>query len=212
MLVIAMTGGIASGKSTVANRLRELGAVVLDADQLAREVVEPGQPALEEIRRTFGDEVITPEGRLDRPALAKIIFSDTDRRQQLEAIVHPRIRQRMKDDLDRLRTDPNVSVVICDIPLLFETGMSLEPFDRVLVVWAPVEQQIQRLKERNGLTAEESRARIAAQWPTEEKVKRADDVIDNSKDLPSTLHQVDQLWQEWMRLISEGNQNTRAQR
>lgn len=200
MLVIGMTGGIASGKSTVAQRLRELGAVVLDADQVARDVVDPGTPALQEIREFFGNRVIAEDGTLDRKVLADIVFADATRRSRLESIIHPRVREKMEADVAQLRAEGRTEVVICDIPLLFETGMSLDPFDRILVVYAPKEKQIRRLMERNGLTPEEAQLRLEAQWPTEEKVRRADDVIDNSGSIVDTLRQVDEVWSGWKKL------------
>jgi len=198
MLVIGLTGGVATGKSTVARYLRELGVPVIDADQLAREVVEPGEPALEEIRQRFGLGVIDAGGRLDRAALGAIVFRDEQARKDLEAIVHPRIRSRMRAMIEeyRRRGEP---VVVCDIPLLFETGVGLDWVDRTVVVYVPREVQKARLMARNGYTAEEAERRIAAQLPTEEKARRADAVIDNSGDLDQTYRQVHRLWKEWMR-------------
>lgn len=202
VLVIGLTGGVATGKSTVASYLQELGAIVLDADVYAREAVRPGEPALEEIRRAFGDEVILPDGSLDRARLARIVFSDERRRKELEAIVHPRVRSRMAAELADWRKRGTARVVVCDIPLLFETGIGREAFHRILVVFAPREVQKQRLMRRNGLSAEEAEMRIRAQIPTEEKVKQADDVVDNSGDLADTYRQVERIWKEWQRLCA----------
>lgn len=198
MLLIGLTGGVATGKSTVVRRLKELGAAVIDADQLAREVVEPGEPALEEIRQRFGPEVIGEDGQLDRARLARIVFEDEEARKALEAIVHPRIRSRMRAKIEEFKAQGE-PVVVCDIPLLFETGVALDWVDRTVVVYAPKEVQLQRLMARNGLTLEEAERRIAAQMPTEEKARRADAVIDNSRGLEETFRQVDALWKEWMR-------------
>lgn len=195
-----MTGGVATGKSTVADRLRGLGAAVLDADQMARDVVRLGEPATEEIRRVFGGGVFAPDGSLDRMALGEIVFNDRTRRAELEAIIHPRVRRRMREELERLRADGRVRVAVCDIPLLYETGMNLNTFDRILVVYAPFEAQKRRLVQRNALSREQAEARIRAQMPTEEKVRRADDVIDNSGDLEETMRQVERVWEEWQRL------------
>lgn len=197
MLLIGLTGGVATGKSTVVRRLKELGAAVIDADQLAREVVEPGEPALEEIRQRFGPEVIGEDGQLDRARLARIVFEDEEARKALEAIVHPRIRSRMRAKIEEFKAQGE-PVVVCDIPLLFETGVALDWVDRTVVVYAPKEVQLQRLMARNGLTLEEAERRIAAQMPTEEKARRADAVIDNSRGLEETFRQVDALWKEWM--------------
>lgn len=199
MLIVGLTGGIATGKSTVARRLKELGARLIDADHLAREVVEPGEPAFEEIRARFGPEVIGPDGRIDRARLGEIIFRDEKAREDLESIIHPRVRQRIRTTIERLRQEGDDCVIVCDIPLLFETGAALEWVDRTLVVYAPKEVQRERLIRRSGLDPQEADRRIAAQLPTEEKVRRADDVIDNSGDLENTLQQVDRLWKEWMR-------------
>lgn len=198
MLVIGLTGGIATGKSTVARRLGELGVPVIDADQLAREVVEPGEPALDEIRERFGPGVIDEHGRLDRAALGSIVFADEGARKALEAIVHPRIRRRMREIVNQLKQD-GAPLVVCDIPLLFETGVGLDWVDRTVVVYAPRHVQRERLMARNGLTPEEAERRIASQLPIEEKARRADVVIDNTGALDQTLRQVDRLWKEWMR-------------
>lgn len=199
MLIVGLTGGIATGKSTVARRLKELGAEVIDADRIAREVVEPGTPALEEIRVRFGQEVIGPDGRLDRPRLGEIIFRDEKARKDLEAIIHPRVQSEMRSTIERLKEERDTCVIVCDIPLLFETGAGLQWVDRTLVVYAPKEVQRERLIQRNGFDPIEADRRIAAQMPTDEKARRADDVIDNSGDLESTMQQVDRLWKEWTR-------------
>ncbi len=136
MLIVGLTGGIATGKSTVSRRFAELGAEVIDADLIAREIVEPGEPALAEIRRQFGSGVIDESGRLDRAALAEIIFRDEKARKALEAIIHPRVRGRMRSRIERVKQEGRAPVVICDIPLLFETQAGLEWVDRTLVVYA----------------------------------------------------------------------------
>jgi len=198
VLVIGLTGGVATGKSTVVERLKALGAKVIDADRLAREVVEPGEPALDEIARTFGPGVIKADGTLDRARLGAIVFSDAAARKKLEAIVHPPIRRLMKERLDELRKDGAVRVVVCDIPLLFESKGSLELVDKVAVVYATPEQQIARLMARNGFTREEAARRVAAQIPTEKKLGWADYVIDNTGAPEATAAQVDRLWEEWL--------------
>ena len=197
MLIVGLTGGIATGKSTVSRRFAELGAEVIDADLIAREIVEPGEPALAEIQRRFGPGVIDASGRLDRAALAEIIFRDENARKALEAIIHPRVRGRMRSRIERVKQEGRAPVVICDIPLLFETQAGLEWVDRTLVVYAPRQVQLQRLMARNGLTEAEAERRIEAQIPVAEKARRADYVIDNSGDLADTIKQVDQLWKEW---------------
>jgi dephospho-CoA kinase len=191
MRVLGLTGGIGSGKSMVAQMFSQLGAVVIDADKLAREVVEPGQPALEEIAATFGPQVLLPDGRLDRPKLGDIIFADPAQRAKLDAITHPRIRARMEEEIKARRSGPGVLIV--DIPLLYENdrGRSVE---RVIVVWVDPQTQLQRLRERDGLTADAARQRIAAQMPLEAKRARADHVIDNSGNRADTQAQVEAIY------------------
>ncbi|MFT7709543.1 dephospho-CoA kinase [Clavibacter tessellarius] len=193
MRVIGLTGGIAAGKTVVADRLAELGAVRIDADRLAREVVEPGTPALAEIARRFGPGVIGADGALDRPALGAIVFQDPDARRDLEAITHPAVRalsaQRMAEAGE---ADPD-AVVVYDIPLLVESGRTDE-FERIVVVHAPREERIRRLVELRGMAAEEAERRIALQASDEERLRVADDVIDSGVSLASTLEQTDRLW------------------
>lgn len=193
-IVAGLTGGIASGKSTVARMFAELGAAVVNADAIAREIVAPGMPALDEIRTAFGENVILPDGTLDRRRLGGIVFSDPAKRRQLEEITHPRIRETMArriDDAAR-RGQP----VIAEIPLLFESDASLALVDVVIVVYISPELQLQRLMARDGLSREEAQARIDAQLPLAEKVMRADFVIDNEGDPASTRSQVARIWQE----------------
>lgn len=197
MLVIGLTGGVGTGKSTVARRLLELGAEVLDADRYAREAVAKGEPALEAIRRRFGDRVLLADGSLDRKALGAIVFRDEGARRDLEAIVHPEVRARMRRDLERLKRS-GASVAVCDIPLLYETGYALDWVDGVLVVYAPEWLQKERVIARDGLSPDEAERRIRAQIPTEEKARRADWVIHNDGPLEATLAQVDAVWEEWM--------------
>jgi len=192
---IALTGGIGSGKSTVAQLLRSRGAVIVDADAIAREIVEPGQPALKDIRESFGPEVISAAGRLDRTRLAEIVFADADALARLNTITHPRIAQRSAELLARAPAD---AVVVYDMPLLAEQGpAALTGWDRIIVVDCPDDMRLQRLVER-GLDVDDARRRIAAQATREERLAVADVVIDNSGDLPALEIQVDRLWEEWM--------------
>jgi len=190
---IGLTGGIAAGKTVVADRLAELGAVRIDADRLAREVVEPGTPALAEIARRFGPDVIAADGSLDRPALGAVVFRDPDARRDLEAITHPAVRalsaRRMAEAEER---DPD-AVVVYDIPLLVESGR-VDEFDRIVVVHAPREERIRRLVELRGMPAEEAERRIASQATDAERLAVADDVVDSGVSLASTLAQTDRLW------------------
>lgn len=190
MLRIGLTGGIASGKTLVSDELARLGAVVIDADVIAREVVEPGTPALAEVAARFGDGVLLPDGNLDRPALGAIVFSDDAARDDLNAIVHPRVRRRA---LELEAVAPAGSVVVHVIPLLVETGQARD-YDAVLVVDVPVELQVHRLMHRNDLTTEQARARIRAQAPRSDRLRAATWVVDNSGDVASTVRQVEQMW------------------
>lgn len=183
MRVVGLTGGIGSGKSTVARLLAERGAIVIDADQVAREIVEPGEPALAEIVAHFGAEVLTEDGALDRPALAAIVFNDADARRDLEAITHPRIGDRIVARLAEIRlgerSDGASRVVVLDHPLLVETGTT-QACDDVIVVTAPEEVRVQRLVDQRGMDESDARARIAAQADDATRVAAATHVIDNS--------------------------------
>jgi dephospho-CoA kinase len=191
MRVLGLTGGIGSGKSMVAQIFAQLGAVVIDADQLAREVVEPGQPALQEIAATFGRDVLLPDGRLDRPRLAGIIFADPAERGKLDAITHPRIRARIEEEIKARRSEPGVLIV--DIPLLYENDRT-HSVERVIVVWVDPQTQLRRIRRRDGLSAEAARQRIAAQMPLDAKRARADHVIDNSGSREDTRRQVEAIY------------------
>ena len=180
-LLVGLTGGIATGKSLVDAVLRELGAVVIDADVLAREVVEPGEPALAEIVAEFGPGVVGPDGGLDRKALGVIVFADPERRRRLEAITHPRIRERLLQRLDALTTQRFRGLVIFDAPVMIESG-NYRNMDKLVVVFADEATQIARLMARDGIGREEALRKIRSQIPLAEKVKLADYVIDNSCD------------------------------
>jgi dephospho-CoA kinase len=177
--VLGLTGGIASGKSTVAALLTELGAKVICADTLAREVVAPGTPGLAAVAARFGDGYLTADGHLDRARLGRLVFADPQARHDLEAILHPLIRQAFADAVARIRgSDPNAAVVY-DAPLLIEAGADRE-VDRVIVVAVDEAVQVRRLMERDGLTEADARARIRAQLPPEERLRHADVVIDGT--------------------------------
>ena len=193
MKVLGLTGGIGSGKSMVASMFAQLGADVIDADQLAREVVEPGQPVLEEIAAAFGRDILLPDGRLDRGMLARIIFADPVARARLNAITHPRIQERMATEMALRGSRPGVLIV--DIPLLFENDRT-SSVESVIVVWVDPKTQLRRLIERDGLTADEARQRIAAQMPLDEKRARADLVVDNSGSRENTRRQVEAIYRQ----------------
>lgn len=189
-LQVGLTGGIGSGKSTVSARLAELGAVVVDYDLLAREAVEPGSDALRAIRTRFGDDVITPEGSLDRPALGSVVFADDQARRDLEAITHPAIRELAAA---RIAQAPADAVLVHDHPLLVEMGMAPQ-CDTVVVVDLPTDTQVERLVEQRGMTEADARARLAAQTSREERLSVADEVLDNSGTRADLLAAVDALW------------------
>jgi len=191
-LRIGLTGGIGSGKSMVAQRLRDLGAAVVDADAIAREVTAPGGPAYAAIVRAFGQSVLCCDGSLDRKALAARVFADEAARRQLNALTHPHIRQRMAEEGARLAATPGVGVVVFDIPLLLETT---DGSDLGLVVTAADAVRIARLTARDGLTPRDARQRLDAQMPLAQKVARADWVIDNNGSAEQTREQVVKLWE-----------------
>ncbi|GAB4553930.1 MAG: dephospho-CoA kinase [Geothermobacteraceae bacterium] len=192
-MVLGITGNIASGKSRVAARFGELGAVVVSADQLAREAVEPGTPALAAIVRRFGEAVLQDDGSLDRQKLGGLVFADAEARRQLEMITHPAIARLAEERLRQLRGTKKL--VVYEAPLLFEAGAEGR-VDRVLVVTADEEVRLARLMARDGLDRRAALQRIRAQLPQEQKAARADYVIDNSGDWQECCRQVDALWTE----------------
>lgn len=191
MLRIGLTGGIGSGKSTVAALLAERGAVVVDADRIAREVVEPGTPGLAAVVAAFGETVLAPDGSLDRPALAAVAFADDAARERLNAVVHPLVRERAAEIVAALPAD---AVVVHDVPLLVETGQA-GSYDLVLVVETDPGTRVTRLVGR-GLTEEDARARIAAQATDEQRRAVADVVLDNSGTPEELADQVARFWEE----------------
>ncbi len=195
MKLIGLTGGIASGKSTVASRMVEHGAVLVDADVLAREVVEPGTPGLAEIERVFGSSVIATDGSLNRAALGAIIFADADKREALNAITHPAIWHRANELFEAARAaDPNV-VIVYDVPLLAEAAADRPmTFDRVVVVHADIGKRIDRMVEIRGMSRAEAEGRLRAQASDADRLKLADVVIDSNGSIEHTLEQADELW------------------
>ena len=189
---IGLTGSIAAGKSTVAARLRELGAFVLDADEASKALSAKASPLLAQIEQSFGAQVITADGSLDRRLLSSIVFANEDARRKLEAIMHPAIKKRL---LEMEKERGNANIIVYDVPLLFETGMH-ESMDEVWVVDAPKKTRIERLAARNGLRRTEAEQRLSAQMNDEEKRKRADVVIENDGTREELLRKVDSLWQK----------------
>lgn len=198
MLTIGLTGGIASGKSTVAELFAALGVPVIDTDVIAREVVEPGEPGLDAVRAAFGPKVLTSEGRLDRRRLREIVFADAAKRRRLESILHPLIRQRTLARLEAVRDAPYAIVVV---PLLVETNFG-ELVDRVLVVDVPVDTQLERLVARDGIDRSAAEAMVAAQTSRETRLAHADDVIDNAGDLAAARAQVERLHARYVELAT----------
>jgi dephospho-CoA kinase len=191
VLLVGLTGGIGSGKSTVARMLEERGAVVFDADALARRAVEPGTPGHDAVVDRFGANVLGPGGELDREALASIVFADPAARRDLEAIVHPEVRRLFAEGCERYRDTDRV--VVFSAPLLVETGMHTA-FEILVVVATPVEAQVERLLRDRAMTEEAVRARIGAQAPLEDKLAVADVVIDNEGSLEELEEQVGRVW------------------
>ena len=174
MIRVALTGGIATGKSYVRARFEDLGVPTIDADALARDAIAPGTPGLEAVLARFGPGVLDPDRRVNRAALATIVFGDDRSRRDLEAIIHPVVRRAIDDWYRTL--DPATPIAIAEIPLLYETGRDRE-FAAVVVAACDPERQVERLMARDGIDADAARQRIAAQWPVEEKVRRAAFVV-----------------------------------
>jgi len=192
-LIIGLTGGIASGKSTVARMLEEKGAYLLDADRLARQAVEPGQPAWQEIVNWLGPQILLPDQNIDRAKLGDLIFNDSGKRKKLNKIVHPWVGQRFTTLSEDIKQKDPQAILVYDIPLLIEAGMQ-KIVDLVLLVYVPRETQILRLQERDKLSRDKAEARLRAQMSLDEKKQYADYVIDNRGMLAETARQVDQFW------------------
>lgn len=195
MLTIALTGGIACGKSTVSTMLAQLGASVIDADAISRSLTAPGGTALPAIRETFGDSVFNADGTLNRPALSAVVFADQSSIEKLNAIIHPLVRQQMEKQLVSCRKQ-GAKVVVLDVPLLFEAGMQ-HMGDVVVCVVAPQEVQIARMASRNGYSREEALSRIRNQMPVSEKARLSDMVIDTDRPLDELRQTVEMLYQGW---------------
>lgn len=193
MYLIGLTGGIAAGKSTIARRLVEHGAVHIDADQLARRVVEPGTDGLAELRAEFGDGILERNGSLDRAALGRIVFDDPDALRRLNAIVHPRVRALSEKLIAKAAADDPNAVIVYDVPLLVEAQVD-HPFDLIVVAHADKATRIERLVELRGMPDEHARARVEAQAGDAERLRVADVVIDTDGSLAHTVSQADALW------------------
>ena len=199
MKVIGLTGNIASGKSLVASMFEALGAKVIDFDDIARMIVEPSEPAWNEIVDAFGRDILNPDDTINRKALGDIIFNNPQKREILNNITHPKIIQYTRETIEKYRND-NIEVVIIEAALIVEGGGLKDLIEKLLVVIADEKSQLDRLTKRNGLSREEAISRINSQMPTEEKVQYADYVIDNSNTEEETQNQVKNLWSLLMQI------------
>ena len=193
--IIGLTGGIASGKSTVSNWLISQGYPVVDADIAARKVVEPGMPALRKITEAFGNDMLLKDGTLDRKKLGSVIFADEEKRHTLNAIVHPAVREWMEQETDRA-FENGASIVIMDIPLLFESKLT-HMVEETILVYVSEETQLKRLMERDGYSESDALARIQAQMPIDDKRKLADYVVDNNGMISETIEQVKEIMNQF---------------
>jgi dephospho-CoA kinase len=203
LLKIAITGGAGTGKSTVARMFKDLGAEVLDADQIAREAVAVGEPAWVELRRLYGPEYFNEKGELNRSMLAQRVFADPEERRRLDGLIHPRVEAELKSRVAELARRGE-SLVLVEVPLLFETGREAA-FDRVIVVTAPEALQIRRLRGRDRRGADEIRGILQAQWPLADKVARADYLVDNGGARRLTERQVKNIWAELKNQLDSGS-------
>lgn len=191
MYLVGLTGGIASGKSTVASAWSELGGIEIDADQLAREVVEEGTPGLAQIKEAFGERVIS-DGKLNRSALGELVFSSDDKRKKLEAIIHPLVKDLARKKIAAVPAD---SIVIYNVPLLVEAAVDLD-FDKVVTVEAPIEKQIERLVSIRKMSPAQARKRIAAQATPAQRANAADVILNSNQDLQALLKDARRVWQQ----------------
>ncbi|OQP01460.1 dephospho-CoA kinase [Geobacillus sp. 44C] len=194
-LTIGLTGGIASGKSTVTEMIRGLGIPVIDADQVARDVVKVGEEAYEQIIKMFGQDILQENGEIDRAKLGAIVFYNEQERKKLNAIVHPAVRRRMLAEKEAY-VQKGAKTIVLDIPLLFESELT-HLIDKIIVVYVDNDIQLERLMKRNGFSEEEALARIRSQMPLHEKVKKADAVINNNGTIEETKQQLLQILKEW---------------
>jgi dephospho-CoA kinase len=184
--IIGLTGGIASGKSTVARTLKDLGVILIDADDVAHSIIEPSKPAWNDIVKVFGKEILNPDLSINRAKLGEIVFNNADKMEELNLIVHPRVMEEHQHELQQIEKEHPDAIVVLDVPLLFETHME-QLCNEVWVVWLDRETQIERLMSRNNYNREQAVARINSQMSLDEKAKRADVVIDNSKSIEETI-------------------------
>ena len=195
-VVIGLTGGIASGKSTVSNMIKNMGITVVDADQISRDVVEVGKPAYNQIVQVFGVEILQQDHTLNREKLGALIFSDQTKREQLNKIVHPAVRKEMLDQVEKEKKQRSNAVVL-DIPLLFESKLTYM-VDKTLLVYVDEQTQLERLMKRNSYTQEEAILRIQSQLPLKDKRVLADEIIDNNGSVEHTEAQLKAVLKKWM--------------
>lgn len=201
-MIVGLTGGIATGKSTVSAMFLHRGAYIIDCDIIAREIVSPGEDGLSQLVIYFGGEILLPDGTLNRKKLGEIIFNDEDSRQALNNITHPLIRQRAQDYINANLAKHPKQIIIVDVPLLFE-GTMVDMMDTTVLVYVNEELQLQRLMERDKLTLDQAKSRIQSQMPIEQKRKLADVIIDNSRSQQETEEQVKAIWEEWQKVIHD---------
>lgn len=199
-LIIGLTGSIGTGKSLISNQFRKLNIPVVDADLIAREVVEPGQAAYNKIVKTFGKDILQDDDTLDRKALGNIVFNDQEKRKKLNAIIHPAIRKEMLKQRDEYVQQGELCVVL-DIPLLYESGLT-HYVDKVIVVFVEPEVQVKRIISRDNSTEEEARSRINSQIPVADKVNKADAVIDNNGSKEESYKQLEDILKQWGIILS----------
>jgi len=209
MLKVGLTGGIASGKSTVSRIFASFGAKVLDADEVAREVLLPGQTAWTRLRQAFGQEFFRPDGTVKRKQLRKLVFADPEKRNQLNSIVHPEVIKEINRRSEILSSSVKTGVLLVDVPLLLEVGVA-NRFEKVVVVYVSESVQINRLQQRDGISEEEAKQALKAQMTLSKKVEQADYVIDNSGTLEETRSQVEKVWEELLELARDLRRGEKA--
>ena len=211
MIKVGLTGGIASGKSAVSMIFASLGAKILDSDEVAREVLLPGQPAWTRLRQAFGKTFSRPDGTVKRKKLRKLVFANPEKRDQLNAIVHPEVMKEINRRSEVLSSSLQAKVLVVDVPLLLEVGVA-HRFDKIVVVDARESVQINRLVQRDGISEEEAKQALKAQMPLSEKVELADYVIDNNSTLADTEIQVRKVWKELLVLAGKKRRGEAAKR
>jgi dephospho-CoA kinase len=200
MLKVGLTGGIASGKSTVSRMFEQLGCKVIDSDRITRQLFEPGNPVNAAVVEAFGPRVVAPDGSIDRKVLGELVFENRELREKLNSIVHPAIKRRQSEFLAQAAAEDSYAIGIVEAALMVEVG-TYKSYDKLIVVTCPPAIQRERLRDRSGLTPEQIEARVASQMPMEEKVKVADFVIDNSGDIARTRQQAEEVYRQLRSIV-----------